>query len=197
MKGAPLLSDLREPPVVGRFYMVPVVRFPWFNMEADWPVLGPMHTDAEFFGFNRRHYHVDIRFLSQYRLRWASVFLRDDLATGDLVLDAARVATGHPVNHLHRELPDGRPPLKRLKCTLAHAPFGFADDLDRPKFKPGFGFEALRAAYPNPALAIVRKDGRLLCPHRKVDLSSFAPDADGVVTCPLHGLRVQCRSMAA
>ena len=32
------------------------------------------------------------------------------------------------------------------------------------------------------------KENRI-CPHRGADLSTFTPDADGCITCPLHGLK--------
>ena len=35
------IDELREPPVVGRFYLVPTVRYPYFREKLeDWPVLG-------------------------------------------------------------------------------------------------------------------------------------------------------------
>ncbi|WP_226018660.1 hypothetical protein [Novosphingobium sp. FKTRR1] len=187
---APLLSDLRSPPVVGRFYMVPVIRdFYWHGIKHDWPVLGPMHTDVDHFNFPYPHYHVDIRFLTKALMRrvaskWGYASVADDL-----VARAASVATCYPLMKVmfplpaHAPLPLGRPPLARKFCSTSVVPFTLQDR------KP---FPALRAAYPDPAPAIRRMDGRLLCPHRKVDLSTFAPDAAGVVTCPVHGLRVQC-----
>lgn len=43
----PLLSTLREPPVPGRYYMVPVIDFIYCNREGQWPTLGPLHHDRE------------------------------------------------------------------------------------------------------------------------------------------------------
>lgn len=59
----PLLSDLRESPVVGRYYMVPVVRYYWLGAVRDWPVLGPLHHDKGKINFPALHYHIDGRFL--------------------------------------------------------------------------------------------------------------------------------------
>lgn len=180
---APLLSDLREPPVVGRFYMVPVVRdYPWHGKCDTWPVLGPLHSDEEHFNFPWPHYHLDVRFLSA---RLTAFVACRAYGSPPNIFSAAQSA---PLHHRDITLPKGRPALARLKCMRTEVPYvhGF-----RPQVR------ALRADYPDPAPAIARKDGRLLCPHRKVDLSSFAPDADGVVTCPLHGLRVQCAKVAA
>jgi nitrite reductase/ring-hydroxylating ferredoxin subunit len=52
--------------------------------------------------------------------------------------------------------------------------------------------EKFDARYGKIAEPIRAKGGRLLCPHRKVDLSNFPPDENGIVVCPLHGLRVRC-----
>ena len=43
---------------------------------------------------------------------------------------------------------------------------------------------ALEAAY-----ADTRLKAGLICPHRGADLSTFQPDKNGCVTCPLHGLQ--------
>jgi hypothetical protein len=173
-----LLSDLREPPVVGRFYMVPVVRFIWCGVEADWPVLGPMHSDREFFNFERRHYHVEARFVGA---RLAARAARD---TSGGVADAAqRFPLSRRNDRDAPELPDGRPPLKRMKCQATAFPYLHGHQI---------AVIDLRSHYGEPAEPIRRPDGRLLCPHRKVDLSQFVPDDSGIVTCPLHGLRVRC-----
>ncbi len=188
----PLLSDLREPPVVGRYYMVPVIKYVWHGRWDHWPVLGPLHTDADHFNFPHRHYHVDVRFLSKTRIRWAAkragVFRLHDEDWAATVANAATVATWNPLFHFAHPHRRGRPGLQRLMCRVDALPFVLGGN----KL-----MQALHAAYPDPAPAIARPDGRLLCPHRKVDLSSFAPDADGIVTCPLHGLRVQCAKVAA
>lgn len=173
----PRLADLREPPVVGRWYLVPVLRSTqWCEVTSDWPVIGPLHTDREFFNFTSAHYHIDARFLTA---RQASVGMRFyysargriDYATGALPLSDSHIQT----------LPRGRPGLMKRKCTLAtySTPYGDREPVLQ-----------LRAKYGETAQPIRKPDGRLLCPHRKVDLSSFVPDVDGLVTCPLHGLRV-------
>lgn len=177
---AALLSELREPPVVGRYYMVPVVRFVWCKIDADWPVLGPLHTDKDFFNFDRAHYHVDARFVNKRNAERAQIHRQGIFAQAQGSPLSRRNVEGAP------EVPTGLPVLKRLKCQTADFPYQFHN---QPTVS------ALRIAYGDVgpekrAIPIRRADGRLLCPHRKVDLSQFEPDADGVVTCPLHGLRV-------
>lgn len=177
---ARLLSELREPPVVGRFYMVPAIPFIWCSVEAIWPVIGPLHTDAEFFNFDRRHYHVDARFVTKELARRASPHEMGIFAQ----------AKRSPLSRRNVpdavEVPTGRPQLHRFKCQTAEFPY---------RFHSQPAVSALRIAYGDVspskrAAPIHRADGRILCPHRKADLSQFTPDADGVVTCPLHGLRV-------
>jgi hypothetical protein len=180
-----LLSDLREPPVVGRFYMVPTVpNYPWYGRRADWPVLGPLHEDAEFFNFPTPHFHVDLRFLSTHQIKFAARCLPGRYASGDTEEDAALTASAAPLNTNGEPVPK-RATLKRMKCRRAS--YSTTIDLYLSEVRP-----KMEARYGSPAPAIRRADGRLLCPHRKADLSQFLPDADGIVTCPLHGLRVLC-----
>lgn len=176
----PLLSDLREPPVVGRYYMVPMVTFPWFGRVDHWPVLGPLHSDVEHFNFPTPHYHIDARFLTAHQAAFAA---RRDYASSPAYA-AERAVQRSPLACRSAPVPTGRPRLSRRKCRTDSVLYMFGSQ---------DAVQALRADYADPALPIRRADGRLLCPHRKVDLSSFPPDENGIVTCPLHGLRVRCR----
>ena len=181
----PLLSDLREPPVVGRYYLVPVVeRYPWHGIVTDWPVLGPLHDDAEFFNFAEPHYHIDARFVGARLHRGMADRVPWTWSTGDPAADGAMAASGWPLHYRGVPLPKGRPALRRLRCKRSAAKTGILLINDGPR-------EGMTKRYGNPAAPICLRDGRKLCPHRKVDLTSFAPDALGVVTCPLHGLRVR------
>jgi hypothetical protein len=179
-----LLSELREPPVVGRFYVVPVIEgFPWGNKVADWPVLGPMHEDAEFFKFPRLHYHIDIRFIGMRLFRWAVRQLPRTRASGDLEYDLALTASAMPLNRTDKELPSGRPTLQRRRCIRSSYTSPMGDQLPDAVL-------AMQKRYGVPAPAICKRDGRKLCPHRKVDLSQFPADENGIVVCPIHGLPV-------
>lgn len=176
------LSDLREPPVVGRFYLVPVVRdYPYFGRVDIWPVLGPKHEDAEFINYPHHHYHLDARFLTAEQEAW--MVRRGRFIAGLEDDDAALIAVvgRSPLNYDGVPLPKGRPKLAPRKCR--RLTYGYAYS-DRPQI------EALRKHYGNPVDAIRLDDGRALCPHRKADLTQFPPDEAGVVVCPLHGLRV-------
>jgi hypothetical protein len=175
--GIQRLADLREPPTVGTFYLVPVIEaFPYYGRVDTWPVIGPKHRDADFFSFKDEHYHVDARFLTAAQERF--------LTKGDVwgyPTEIEDVVGRGPLADRDRSLPKGRPALRRRKCrraTYGHV-YGHTREV-----------QALRDHYREPAAPLRLADGRLLCPHRKADLSNFPPDADGLVTCPLHGLRV-------
>jgi hypothetical protein len=177
--GTPRLSDLREPPVVGRFYLVPVIRdYPYCGKVDTWPVLGPKHSDGEFIKFFHQHYHVDARFLTAAQERYILRTAPERYSTIEGCVG------GWPLSNSGRDLPKGRPVLARRKCrreTYGYA-FGHQD-----------GIKALRAYYGERVEAVRLDDGRVLCPHRKADLTQFPPDADGMVMCPLHGLNVCVR----
>lgn len=171
------LADLREPPQEGRFYLVPVVAaFPYHGRVDDWPVIGPKHTDADFFRFTLEHYHIDGRFLTERQCR----FLQSR-TTSRAYPSIESVLNGFPLSSHDARLPNGRPPLRRRKCRVAAHDYKLGH---RPEI------QALRAHFGDPAQPIRLGDGRVLCPHRKADLTQFPADQDGVVTCPLHGLRV-------
>jgi hypothetical protein len=191
-----LLSDLREPPVVGRFYLVPVVRHKWHGKLADWPVIGPMHTDREFFKFTDKHYHVDHRFLgareTAFALRNAPTRYRnggDDKAIALICSGYLLAESWH-----YGKLPAGRPTLARRRCSRPHTHTPILHHMTealRSEFRAHYGDNGDTAALAAPAIKL--EDGRRLCPHRKADLSSLPSSGDGVVTCPLHGLKVCVR----
>lgn len=186
---APFLSSLRKPPVVGKFYMVPAVHFVWCGIEAWWPVLGPLHTDREFFNFSSPHYHVDARFVRKDLAKRAS----DSMHRNGIAAQTQRSPLSRNRVPDAVDVPTGRPALRRMKCQMAEVPYLFAHQEAVIALRKHHGDGHSK----QPAEPIKRADGRLLCPHRKVDLSTFEPDADGIVTCPLHGLRVRCGSAAA
>lgn len=175
----PNIADLREPPIVGRYYMVPCVRWKWMGIVADWPVNGPLHHDREGIGFEPVHYHIDGRFLTARQSRKA--FETAWWSSGSK-LNAYPVANLNGVGPWTSGLPV-KPTLMRRRCSRASYGFEIPESATE-----SWG---LKERYGSPAQAICRKDGRKLCPHRKVDLSQFPADADGIVTCPLHGLKVR------
>lgn len=171
----PLLSELREPPVAGRYYMVPVIDYTYMAIPGQWPTLGPAHHDRGDIGFEPIHFHVDFRFLTADQAR--------RINRGSSFYRAESIVANYPLNHRNIEIPR-RAYLAKRRCRVAGWKY---TPPTPPRWMPAFNARYGKVAEPR-RLA----DGRLLCPHRKVDLSTFVPDADGIVTCPLHGLRVRC-----
>lgn len=191
-----LLSDLRESPVVGQFYLVPVVRHQWHGKLADWPVIGPMHTDREFFSFPDKHYHVDHRFLGAKETAFAFRQVPRRHRAGGADTAIALICSGYPLAETRQygKLPAGRPRLARRRCARPHTRTPILHHMTeamRSEFRAHYGDNGDTAALAAPAIKL--EDGRRLCPHRKVDLSSLPTSSDGVVTCPLHGLKVCVR----
>lgn len=181
---------------VGKFYLVPEVRAAWGiptrrNLTTGevyfpthprwWAVVGPLHDDAEFLGFRHEHFHVDPRFIP-IRV-WDSERFRNP------VLGYAAT----PISHVWPEgadeqvmLDDIDPQaplrswyrLRRRKCLRTQA------DYPEEWARSRSWYAALVAAYREVELG---PPG--VCPHQGADLSTFHLDADGCVTCPLHGLR--------
>lgn len=185
----PVLSELRAPPTPGCFYMVPAIRYKWMGRWGQWPVAGPMHKDDDFFDFPYAHYHVDGRFLTAHQAKFINAEGRsffENRARGPLGR-AEFILGRYPLITFGVDLPKHRPPLIRRKCRYAErGPYQFGDSKQVKELNDHYG-------QPD---AIRRADGRLLCPHRKYDLSQHTPDENGIVTCPLHGLRVRCRAAA-
>lgn len=185
----PKSADLREPPEPGRYYMVPTVEYIWLNRLSVWPVNGPVHHDREI-GFPALHFHIDARFLTRQQLAWLDSFDADWARYSSLngrpmseITEARWSGLRWPFQPLPR-----RATLRKRRCIMATYAWTVPEDLTASM--------GLAPRYPD-AKAIHKADGRQLCPHRKVDLSQFPEDADGLKTCPIHGLRVDCRRIAA
>lgn len=160
---------------IGKFYKVPCVRGQWHNVTHDWPVMGLLHSDAEIIKFPEPHYHIDWRFVRQpfvgeedglYVFRRGRSVLQENYSTPLTVGSRINVA-GLPA-----------PVLRRRKCQRLHdLPFDLSVALKSwvPKLEEKYAGCKLAAGH--------------VCPHRGFDLSHEPVNADGTITCPLHGLR--------
>lgn len=157
------VERIAGPLVPGRFYLVPTVRCDYFGVVADWPVIGPVHNDVEFFSFHLQHYHFDRRFITPP----ASLRMRE-FETAPLHAHAGDVLPA--------------PVWRRKLCRRAEMPFDYAH---QPKV------QALQDGFAGKACA--RGKAGWICPHRHVALGSIEP-REGVITCPLHGLRIDAAS---
>lgn len=161
----PRLDALTEPPIVGRYYLVPCVKTP---RDEDYPpawvpVLGPMHEDRTTIGFPFEHYHHDLRFSSPAALARIS---RDADAGGAArgPLDQVLADPGHT-------LP--APEWRRRRCHRA---------MPEASGQPWW-LAAMERAHAGARLKACR-----ICPHRGLPLASLPVAPDGTVTCPGHGL---------
>jgi Rieske [2Fe-2S] domain len=185
---------LKEPPVVGKWYMVPAILWnrnhgKWDTgdmSEADliadlrnsngakwWPVWGIKHDDVEYFNFRHLHYHIDPRFLTKRH-------------AAELVGFGSRAvlqcAQAQPINHLHLRSGPPRPTLRRMRCTLDHSKWGFSDSSIVVEMNKSFAGKQCGSG----------KRG-FVCPHKHFPLGSVKA-INGVVTCPLHGLRIDAET---
>lgn len=168
---APNIEDLMEPPIVGKFYMVPCV----FGSSSKtgvgglrWlPITGPLHSDADYIGFEPLHFHYDHRFTPdsewKYLLHHGGIF----------------GTPGDPEFNVITNRDAARGIVRREMVCLREV---------RPYPEASFHDE-LSDAYADKRVTCGK------CPHRGLPLSSLPrePDTD-IVTCVGHGLKFDLKS---
>jgi nitrite reductase/ring-hydroxylating ferredoxin subunit len=164
------IDRMTEAPVPGKFYLVPVVRAKWYWRTDEWPVIGPSHNDVEFLNFDKEHYHIDGRFLTKSQREYAHA----SLWHWSLADSVQRAPIEAP--HNGGDLP--APTLKRRKCWMSDIEYVHGDKAQVQNIRKHFAGQHCAKG----------KSG-WICPHRKAPLGSVAV-IDGVITCPLHGLRI-------
>lgn len=184
---------LKEPPVVGNWYLVPAIlwqfRMPWdADSSSDeeiitklqkakgakwWPVWGSKHNDVEFFNFETLHYHIDPRFLTKRHRAEASGY-------GDRT--TLQTIQAQPLNHAKLKSGPPKPQLRRMRCSMAHSEWGYADRVTVAN---------LNTAFAGKQCAMGKRG--FVCPHKLFPLGSIEA-VDGVITCPLHGLRIDAKT---
>ena len=166
------IDELTTPPVIGKRYLVPTVRYKWHGVERDWPVIGPKHTDGEHLNFHYQHYHVDGRFITPAMLaaRWLHETVDHAVGKSPLMWMNYETTPMGPTPH----------PEAVLKVRVCRRETEYAyGDIDVIK--------KMRVAFKDSPL-VQTKCGRV-CPHKGAPVDSLKPDERGVITCPLHGLR--------
>jgi hypothetical protein len=156
---------------VGKFYDVPCVRTlcaVWGSEPGLWlPIFGGLHEDADIIGFQWQHWHIDWRFASNKFMERASYKWEHRYDKSFF----ARVVR-------ERDLADGIT-IKRRKCLR-----------QMPDFPSQVEWMLeLEKEYRNHVLSDCLK-----CPHRGANLSAMVPDENGLVVCPMHGLRWNVKS---
>ena len=154
--------------IPGRYYRVPVVRASYCGSRLQWwPVIGPPHEDAEFIKFPSEHYHVDWRFLSASQQNRAVEYAN---AYGSTSAKKDQVVFGFPIT---TDQIEGKKSQYR-KCRSA----------DFPEYRILASWhKTLENHYQSCTLGPA-----MICPHKGASLANIQP-VDGVITCPLHGLR--------
>jgi Rieske 2Fe-2S protein len=173
MTEPPRIDRLMEPAIVGRIYLVPTVRAEWPHGDEpdDWPVIGPKHNDVEFLNFERLHCHVDARFVRRRTHRRVV---------------ASTSWQGIP-RHEYFLRPLSHPPLP----DIVWKPLTMLREMPAYPFHDEVAIKAIAEHYAGRQCE--HGKGGWICPHRKASLGSLAP-VDGVITCPLHGLRIDAAS---
>ena len=209
---------LQAPPVRGRWYDVPTARGWWGRWYAEWPVLGPVHHDREWFSFQARHSHVDARFVRvrggcvaqggwslevavgpQWAGRGGSQARREvDAADADLwggdVRELFMMAANVPVCAQEDRRDSGSGTVvegrRVMRCVRAPRPRDLARLRERTRQAESWC--RMRAHYAGTECP--ERGGVRYCPHRAAPLSGLARGVDGVVVCRLHGLAVDTRT---
>lgn len=185
----PRITSLATPPAIGRWYLVPTVEYPWLGDDGarPWPVFLPKHEDAEHLNFPWGHYHVDPRFLSSrdwarckgWSMPWGHAregWDRDGHAFTQRTPLNKRAPAGSGVEIV----PHPKVVWRRMRCARVEIPYQHHDKN---------GIQSIASAHEGRTCKRARSGW--VCPHRPVPLGSIAPDAQGVITCPLHGLRIR------
>lgn len=160
--------------VIGQWYEVPCVFFPYLGYPSQWwPVLGPRHSDARIIGFADEHFHVDIRFVTKAQRRIMDAYCEHRR-------DGVHTVFASPISQRRQwsdfdgppHIPAEEPTIKRKQCKSVFPDYTAIGRWHQP----------LEDAYECAKMV----NG--ICPHQGAPLEGLEV-RDGVVTCPLHGLR--------
>jgi hypothetical protein len=168
------IDQITEPPIVGRYYLVPTVFVRWHHKLSHWPVIGPPHEDKEFFNFDLTHYHIDGRFLNADQRQHAEYY-----STLEYIIESAPL-------HADRYDPTAvmpKPVYMKKRCWSAN--LDYVHHHQKPVQEVAKAFVGHQC--------VGRGKAGWICPHRKASLGSVMA-IDGVITCPLHGLRINAES---
>ena len=169
---------------LGKFYRVRCLRADWIksNVPKWTPIIGTLHDDREFIGFEQQHFHVDFRFLGKPA--------RTAAAAHQHGARKINLTFALPITHV---IPLGTKRYISLEGSeLRKFPEESYMKTMRLKFKtdyPEYDFEppwlrSMEEAYQDASLGPA-----MICPHQGTDLNGIKPDEDEFLTCPLHGLR--------
>lgn len=189
-------TKLPDNPVPGETYMVPCVRSTWprafFGKDSiiRWiPVIGGAHSDAGPIGFDPFHWHADYRFIDLDELAQIDTGHRGDVSA------IRQIALESPIPEV---VPEPLPGEEEKSYRVQDQALLGMDQERYFRIRPAVYRQHLPAGFERrftwlPELTQQMRNCRLdetrRCPHQQADLSGIAPDEDGIITCPLHGLR--------
>lgn len=164
------VDQLTEAPVVGRYYMVPCVRFADPRFPGWWPVIGPPHEDPDL-GAPVEHYHHDVRFLAVSQLE--------------------RIYRDMKPRFWERQWRAAKTERRMVKLAMEAVPY-----VEQAVEAPTLRRRLCRRKMPAQALSVARRIQDAYadktakcgtCPHRGFPLAG-APVVKGARVCPGHGL---------
>lgn len=165
-------DDLTEPPIVGRFYLVPTVIGTWCEEDGPWPVMGMKHEDAEWLSFPYIHYHLNRFFLNDHD-EWVAI--ANPIAEP---LDGIGYRMNDPIP---------APVLRKWKCRRSAVTAFPVNQINKTRTNKWF------AMFDHYAGAQCAHSNGWICPHKGARLGAIIP-IGGVITCPLHGMRIDART---
>ena len=171
--------------VAGRRYTVRCVQadLEHRGMPRWWPVLGPMHRDAEILNIDFEHWHIDWRFVSDRRMRRLIAGLSERHERIQHENDLAAIVIDVWTTGRHDS--DGRwctpkPTDRRRRCRRERLP-RWSNQSTEPTWRAD-----LEHAYRD--VKLVLREGQWICPHRGAVIASADRSTNTTIECPLHGL---------
>lgn len=187
----PNCPPLPDKLVTARRYRRPCIRAKWLDLKTQWlPVIGSIHSDPDHVRADFLHAHIDYRFLTQKT--------RDHLI--EKMEESNQILKINPIHSLPISVVwplDVAKPIQISDDRLEHIPENSWLKVQSRQYLGPFPeypehivpwHRALSEAYADHTLV------NAICPHQGTDLSGIEPDQEGVITCPLHGLKWRART---
>ena len=172
--------------MIARRYPRPCMRATWINLKTQWlPVIGNIHSDPDYVKADFLHAHVDYRFLTQKTrddineaMEQSNLIFKTNPVHSVPISIVQPTNVAKPMQVSNPEL-EGLPESSWLKVQSRQylGPFPEYPEHIVPWHRE------LSEAYAESTLI----NGT--CAHQGTDLSGIEPDQQGVITCPLHGLK--------
>lgn len=174
------ITNLDAAPVVGRYYLVPMIRWEVINHVSDWPIFLPLHNDARFFAVATDHFHLDPRFIGGHKWRLLATHY---FSAGPLETAQATVVGRNNWGAYAKDAKVSNIQWKRQQCIRAQIEYMHGNKK---------AVQNMRGHYAGHQCAKARSGW--ICPHQNWPMGSVEPDKNGVMSCPLHGLQIDAET---